>query len=116
MDVPKLTPEMMETFPPEAVVFIQLLLAKIADLEEKLNQNSHNSAKPPSSDGPAVKPDPPKPVAGKKPGGQPGHPKQSRVLIPSAECDLVFPCLPAACRNCSKPLSGTDPNPLRFQV
>lgn len=116
MDVPKLTPEMMATWPPEAVAFIQLLLAKIADLEERLNKNSHNSSKPPSSDGPAVKPAPPKPVTGKKPGGQPGHPKQSRTMIPTAECDRVVPCFPAACRNCSKPLAGTDPSPLRFQV
>ncbi|WP_020475837.1 IS66 family transposase [Zavarzinella formosa] len=116
MDVPKLTPEMMAAWPPEAVAFIQLLLAKIADLEEKLNQNSHNSSKPPSSDRPAVKPAPPKPASGKKPGGQPGHPKQSRTLIPTAECQRVIPCIPAACRNCSKPLAGSDPNPLRFQV
>nr|WP_052640163.1 IS66 family transposase [Zavarzinella formosa] len=26
------------------------------------------------------------------------------------------PLFPAACRNCSKPLTGNDPNPLRFQV
>jgi transposase len=116
MDVPKLTPEMMAAFPPEAVAFIQLLLAKIAELEEKLGKNSHNSSKPPSSDGPAVKPAPPKPATGKKPGGQPGHPKQSRVLVPAAECDQVVPCFPAACRHCSKPLAGTDPNPRRFQV
>ena len=116
MDVPKLTPEMMAAFPPEAVAFIQLLLAKIADLEEKLNKNSHNSSKPPSSDGPAVKPAPPKPATGKKRGGQPGHPRQSRALIPTADCHRVVPCFPAACRNCSKPLAGTDPNPLRFQV
>ena len=83
MDVPKLTPKMMATFSPEALAFIQLLLAKIAELEEKLNQNSRNSSKPPSSDGPAVKPAPPKPVTGKKHGGQPGHPKQSRTLIPA---------------------------------
>jgi transposase len=116
MDVPKLTPEMMATFPPEAVALIQLLLAKIAELEEKLNKNSHNSSKPPSSDGPAVKPAPPKPATGNKRGGQPGHPKQSRTMIPAAECHRVVPCFPAACRNCSKPLAGSDPNPLRFQV
>ena len=116
MDVPKLTPEMMSAFSPEAVAFIQLLLAKIAELEEKLNKNSHNSSKPPSTDGPAVKPAPPKPVTGKKPGGQPGHPKQSRTMIPTAECVQVIPCFPAACRNCSKPLAGTDPNPRRYQV
>ena len=116
MDVPKLTPEMMATFPPDAVAFIQLLLAKIAELDEKLNKNSHNSSKPPSSDGPAVKPAPPKPATGKKRGGQPGHPKQSRTMIPSAECHRVIPCFPAACRNGPKPLAGTDPNPLRVQV
>src|ERR1700712_6023442 len=105
MDAPKLTPEMMAEFPPAAAELIQRLLAviqfqaaKIADLEEKLNRNSHNSSKPPSSDGPAVKPAPPKPVTGKKPGGQPGHPRQSRVLIPTAECVQVIPCFPAACR------------------
>lgn len=116
MEVPKLTPEMMASFPPEAVAFIQLLLAKIADLEEKLGKNSHNSSKPPSSDGPAVKPAPPKPVTGKKRGGQPGHPRQTRALIPTAECHRVVPCFPAACRHCSRPLTGTDPEPLRFQV
>ncbi len=123
MDVPKLPPEILAQLPPTAAEFIEQLLTiiqlqsvKIAELEEKLNQNSHNSSKPPSSDGPAVKPAPPKPVTGKKRGGQPGHPRQSRTLIPSAECHRVVPCFPAACRNCSKPLAGTDPNPLRFQV
>ncbi len=116
MDVPKLTPEMMSAFSPAAMAFIQQLLAKIAEFEEQLNRNSPNSSKPPSSNGPAVKPAPPKPVTGKKPGGQPGHPKHSRTMIPTAECDQVVPCFPAACRNCSKPLAGTDPNPLRFQV
>ncbi|WP_020468891.1 IS66 family transposase [Zavarzinella formosa] len=123
MDVPKLTPEMLAGFPPSAVELIQQLLAviqlqaaKIAELEEKLSQNSHNSSKPPSSDGLAVKPSPPKSATGKKPGGQPGHSKQSRTLIPTVECHRMIPCFPAVRRNCSKPLAGNDPNPLRFQV
>ncbi len=46
----------------------------IADLQERLNKNSHNSSKPPSSDGLAK----PKPNSmwrrsGKKAGGQKGH-------------------------------------------
>jgi transposase len=48
---------------------------RVKELEERLNQNSRNSSKPPSSDGPA------KPVVknlrektGRKPGGQPNHP------------------------------------------
>ena len=130
MDVPKLPPETLANLPPTVAEFIRQLLgviehqagiinqqqAKIAELEEKLSKNSNNSSKPPSSDGPAVKPAPSKPASGRKRGGQPGHPKQSRALIPIAECQRVVPCLPAACRNCSKPLAGTDANPLRFQV
>ncbi len=38
---------------------------RIADLEERLNQNSTNSSKPPSSDPPAVKRRPPTTPSGK---------------------------------------------------
>ncbi len=123
MDVPPLTPEMRETFPSAAVAFIEQLLAiirtlqtKVAELEAKLGQNSLNSSKPPSSDGPAVKRSPPQAPSGNKRGGQPGHPRQTRDLIPSDQCDHLADCLPAACRNCDRPLTGTDPNPLRYQV
>ena len=57
------------------------LEARVADLEAKLNQNSTNSSKPPSTDPPAVKRAPPKPASGKKAGGQPGHPKHERALV-----------------------------------
>lgn len=64
MDVPKPTQEMMASFPPEVVALIQSLLAKIAELEERLNKNSGNSSRPPS-----VKRAPPRPSSGKNPGG-----------------------------------------------
>ena len=50
------------------------LTNRIAELEERLNQNSSNSSKPPSSDG-YSKPTPKsqKKKSGKKPGGQHGH-------------------------------------------
>src|SRR5215468_4928472 len=51
-------------------------------LRERLSQNSQNSSKPPSSDGPHVKRKPPKAPSGRKPGGQPGHPGHRRTLIP----------------------------------
>lgn len=137
MEVPQLTPEMMAEFPPAAVELIKQLLgiiqaqatiisaqnakiasleAKIVGLEAKLNQNSRNSSKPPSSDGPQVKRTPPKPKSGHEPGGQPGHPKQSRELIDTSKCEAVVPCLPTVCRNCSAPLRGTDAEPIRYQV
>ncbi|WP_029630387.1 DUF6444 domain-containing protein [Zavarzinella formosa] len=66
MEVPKRMPEMMVTWPQEAAAFIQLLLAKIAELEVKLGQNLHNSSKPPSNNGPAVKPLPRNPCPVKR--------------------------------------------------
>jgi transposase len=53
---------------------IEALRLKVAELEERLNQNSSNSSKPPSSDG-YVKPSPKsqRKKSGKKQGGQKGH-------------------------------------------
>ena len=51
---------------------IALLLQRIEALEAKVAQNSQNSSKPPSSDGPSSLPPKPRPK-GLKRGGQPGH-------------------------------------------
>ena len=53
----------------------RLLTEKVAELERRLNKNSQNSSKPPSSDGPAKKPTKSLRKKGKNPkGGQKGHP------------------------------------------
>ncbi|MBL8827542.1 MAG: IS66 family transposase [Planctomycetaceae bacterium] len=52
----------------------------------------------------------------KKPGGQPGHAKHERALIPTANCDDVVPLMPTACRRCGTQLTGRDLQPLRHQV
>ena len=65
------------------------LKARVAELENRLNKNSRNSNKPPSSDGlkkPKVSPGIPK-KKGKKSGGQPGH--KGKTLEISAQVDLV---------------------------
>ena len=49
-------------------------------------------------------------------GGQPGHIKHERSLLPSADCDQVQMVKPTQCRRCGRQLRGSDPAPLRHQV
>jgi transposase len=95
---------------------ITQLEAEVRELTARLNQNSQNSSKPPSSDGPHVKRKPPKPPSGQKPGGQPGHTPHQRVLVPVEQVDKVIPCKPHQCRRCGELLTGNDPEPWRHQV
>ena len=83
----------------------------------RLGLNSGNSSLPPSSDGPADAPvkTEPKP-SGRKRGGQPGHEKAERSLIPTDQCDFVEKRKPPNCRGCGETLVGDDPDPKRKQV
>jgi transposase len=81
-----------------------------------LRKTPQNSSLPPSTQHPHAKPAPNKPKSKKKRGGQPGHAKHERPLIPTAECDEVIPLKPSACRRCGKKLSGSDSEPWRHQV
>jgi transposase len=92
---------------------ITQLEARVKELEARLNLNSSNSSQPPSSDGPHVKPAPPRKPSGKRKGGQPGHPKHSRPLLPP---DQIVELQADACGGCGAPLSGDDPAPLIHQV
>jgi transposase len=89
------------------------LTARVAELEAQLKQNSSNTHQPPSSDGPHVKPAPPKKPSGKKRGGQHGHPKHERVIFPP---DETHHRKPARCSQCCTKLSGVDPDPIIDQV
>src|SRR4051794_29043367 len=92
---------------------IQQLKDEVAELERRLGLNSTNSSKPPSSDGPHVKRAPPKAKGPRRQGGQPGHSRHARPLLPP---DCSTTCKPDSCRRCGKPLEGDDPDPLRHQV
>ncbi len=88
-------------------------------LEERLNKSSRNSSRPPSSDGPAVpKGKAKKKPSGRRPGGQPGHKRHERALVPVEDVDKVVSLVPNRCEepSCGVRLKGTDPNPLRHQL
>jgi transposase len=101
---------------PEAQAIIRLLLAKIAELEARLNQSPRNSSLPPSAEHPHAKPASVKPKSQKKRGGQPGHKKHERALIPAEQCQQVIEQRPTVCRRCQESLQGDDSAPLRHQV
>ena len=99
------------------VTALAVAMAKIADLEERLRQNSGNSSRPPSSDPPSLKRKPKKPRSGRKPGGQPGHEAHFRPLVPVEQVDHVTPVHPKSCTNCgSKHLVDSGSIPDRHQV
>jgi len=65
----------MEAVDPRDKIIAELRL-EVAQLRAQLKQNSTNSSKPPSTDPPEVKRREKK-ASGLKPGGQPGHKRQS---------------------------------------
>lgn len=101
---------------PAVRAFVHGLLAKLAELEARLNKTPQNSSLPSSSQHPHAKPPARKPKSKKKRGGQPGHAKHERPLLPSGDCDDIQIVKPAECRRCGEKLSGCDPEPLRHQV
>ncbi len=93
------------------------LTKRVAELEEKLSKNSSNSSRPPSTDPPWAKPKP-KLKKGKKRkrGGQPGHARNTRPLVPQDEVDSVVAVKPDRCGGCGTKLIGKDADPERHQV
>jgi transposase len=120
----EIPPELLDEMTPAVRAFVEALLTRqaeleerIAELEAKLARSSRNSSKPPSSEHPHAKPLPEKKTKSKrKPGGQRGHERFERTLIPAVECEQIIPCKPHTCRGCGKTLRGTDSHPLRQQV
>jgi transposase len=112
----EITEELIARQSPEAQAIIRALLAKIQQLQDQLNQSPRNSSLPPSSEHPHAKPTRPNNQSKRQRGGQPGHAKQQRPLLPPEQCSEVIPLKPAACRRCGRELSGEDPTPWRHQV
>ena len=92
------------------VVELRLLVAaqaeRIAELERQIGSDSHNSSKPPSSDGLRKKPAPKslRQRTGRKPGRAKGDPGGHLEQI--ADPDAIVDHHPAACGGCGKSLIG----------
>jgi transposase len=119
-------PELASQMTPAVRAFVLALSAEIDQLRAEVRDLTgqladrrsmpQSSSVPPSTQHPHAKPARPRPRSRKKPGGQPGHPKHARPLLPTEGCDRVVPLLPTACRRCRGILAGADPTPLRHQV
>jgi len=124
-----LSPRIWKQIPPEAQAYIGTLESRLSALEtrvqalqeqnrtfqERLNQTSRNSSRPPSSDSPQSS-RPPRPRSGRRRGGQPGHAGYTRMLLPVEDVDEVVVLKPKRCSGCQGPLWGDAPQPFRHQV
>src|SRR5947209_3189566 len=85
------------------------LEAEAATLRARLASDSHNSSKPPSSDGPGSKPHPQslRRPSGRRPGGQPGHPGHTLRLVDAPDAVQVH--TPPCCQTCGQSLAAVPP-------
>jgi len=101
------------------------LLVRVQELEGQLAKDSHNSSKPPSSDGLRRKTKSLREKSGKKRGAQPGHPGHRVSLV--ATPDAVETHRPSQCATCLQALPADAPSwiewrqvqelpPVRLQV
>src|SRR5260221_14309300 len=82
------------------------LAAQNAELRARLAKDSHNSGKPPSTDGLGRKTKSLRRRSGKKAGGQLGHRGETLHLV--ATTDAVVEHRPAVCAQCQASLDGAE--------
>src|SRR5712691_9796117 len=127
VEVPPLPEEVRAQLPPVVTAYLTaleaavqtltqanfLLTARVAELDERLGQNSSNSSRPPSSDPPGTRPSSPAPGQ-RRPGGQPGHQGAFRVRVPAAQVTHTARHVPPTCDRCGTALpevAGADDPP-----
>lgn len=101
---------------PKALRIIEILLRKIAVLEERITQlerNSSNSSKPPSSD--IVKPESEQRSSSRKAGGQKGHKGVRHKLISLDKVDAIERIEITKCADCEGDTTRTG-KVIRHQV
>lgn len=92
-----------------------LLRERVRELEARMAKDSHNSGKPPSSDGLARQVPRTRSLrhrSGKKPGGQHRHPGATLHLVVPEAVDGVVEHRPSVCVRCHLPLNVADVTPV----
>jgi transposase len=121
----EIPPELLAEMTPAVRVFVESLLMQMADMRAEIEDlksqvkrlTPQNSSVPPSTQHPHARPVPkPKSKSKKKRGGQKGHRRVIRELVPVQRCAAVIPLHPENCRRCGERLAGNDPEPIRHQV
>jgi transposase len=87
-------------------VLIEQLTARVTELEKQLGKNSHNSNKPPSSDGlkKVRRTKSERKPSGKSSGGQPGHSGHHLPFSNQPDLEICYPV--SACSQCGTDLSS----------
>jgi hypothetical protein len=91
----------------ELRAMVEALKAQVAELTRRLEQNSQNSSRPPTSDSPFVKPKPKslRRRSGRKPGGQQGHPGSTLAQVADPDERLRYE--PGPCVGCGADLADS---------
>ena len=86
-------------------MLVQTWSARVKELEGRLRKDSHNSSKPPSSDGLSKKPKSLRQSCGRKSGGQLGHPGSTLKRVATPDVIVPHP-LPDHCDGCGARLDA----------
>ena len=101
----------------EMAATMQALSARVTELEGRLRKDSHNSSKPPSSDGLSKKSQSLREPSGRKPGGQSGHGGSTLKVVVHPDV-IVEHRLASHCNRCGAALEAQAQGliPVRRQV
>ena len=106
----------LNRYVPECHALIKQLLERVQALEERINLDSNNSSKPPSSDGPGRPNRAQRRASTKKRGAQPGHKGHSRSMVEEGQVDRIHDCRPQSVCGCGGSIIADDQAPQRHQV
>jgi transposase len=93
---------------PECHAVIAQLMERVKLLEERVNLDSNNSSKPPSSNGPGRTNRAQRRASDRNRGAQPGHKGHTRAMLDEGEVDRVVDCKPQTVCECGGQVELAD--------